>query len=605
MKHVTIGWSLVLLMLVPLTAFGQAGDTLTIVSPLPASTYLDGVLAADTAGAGAAAWAAGTRVYKLQKNGFYSIANPFTIGAGRKLTIVGEPGNYIRGGDSRPEIYGSKDDGSYPGNFFVIGALGGQIHLKNLALTGVDEVLPALGVDGMQGGLINISSNRSGSVYMDNCVAKTINGQIIRTDGRPYVVKVTNSIFADMGFLGTTNLGSGKGVDLRNQEVDSAIFVNNTFVNVVDRVIRHYQSLYPIHNFIFNNNTVINATSYHGMLSLGWLDTSGTGTFQIKNNLFLDAFAMPPDTDSQRQAEFITNAELDPVNNKAKMTWILANTNTGPNPTPWVIRNNYWAVSDSGEAIRQLGSPYLKVPLATMYPSAPEPILNADITRQVNAHMGAGAAGAAFTKVTVAPVNVPKLMTKMIRWYYAPRSAGTPADNQANVGAGAGRAKLGGSGTGDPYFVHDAVNNVWVYDYDRRTSTYYQNEFDASFRSNVNLGTAADDGGVVGSRMWSYNGTVGVESDPTVVPGSFELGQNYPNPFNPTTKIAFSLPTETEVTVEVFDVLGRNVATVFRGVMGVGVHTVDFDASNLMTGMYIYRLSGAGVSISKKMMLVK
>jgi hypothetical protein len=605
MKHVTIGLSLVLLMMVPLIAFGQAGDTLLITSPLAAGQYLDGVLSADTAGAGATAWANGTRVYKLQKDGFYPIANPFTIGAGRKLTIVAEQGNYVRGGDMRPEIYGSKDDGTYPGNFFVIGALGGVIRLKDLALTGADELLPALGIDGMQGGLINISSNRSGSVYMDNCVAKTINGQIIRTDGRPFVVKVTNSIFADMGFLGTTNLGAGKGVDLRNQEVDSAIFVNNTFVNVVDRTIRHYQSLYPIHNFIFNNNTVINATSYHGMLSLGWVDTSGTGTFQIKNNLFLDAFAMPPDTDSQRQAEFITNAEMDPINSKAKMTWILATTNTGPNPTPWVIRNNYWAVSDSGEAIRQLGAPYLKVPLATMYPGTAEPILNADMTRQVNAHMGAGSAATAFTKVTAVPQNVPALMSKMIRWYYAPRSAGTPPDNQANVGAGAGRAKLGGSGNGDPFFVHDAVNNVWVYDYDRRPATYYQTDFNASFRASVNLGTAADDGGVVGSRMWSYNGPVGVGSDPTVVPGSYELGQNYPNPFNPTTKITFSLPTETDVTVEVFDVLGRNVATVFRGVMGVGIHAVDFDATHLVSGMYIYRLSGAGVDISKKMMLVK
>ncbi len=605
MKHATIGFSLVLLMLVPLTAFGQTGDTLLIASPLPAATYLDAVLAADTAGAGATAWANGTRVYKLQKNGFYAIANAFSIGAGRKLRIVAEAGNYVPGGDLRPEIYGSKDDGTYPGNFFIISALGGEIHLKGLALTGTDELLPALGVDGMQGGLIQIASNRSGSVYMDNCVAKSINGQIIRTDGRPYVVKVTNTIFADMGFLGTTNLGSGKGVDFRNQEVDSAIFVNNTFVNVVDRTIRHYQSLYPIHNFIFNNNTVINACSYHGMLSLGWLDTSGTGTFEIKNNLFLDAFAMPPDTDSQRQAEFITNTEVDPINSKAKMTWILANTNTGPNPTPWVIKNNFWAVSDSGEAIRQLGSPYLKVPLATLYPSAAEPILNADMTRQVNAHMGAGAAATAFTKVRVVPENVPAVMSKMIRWYYAPRSAGSPVDNQANVGAGAGRAKLGGSGNGDPYFVHDATNNVWVYDYDRRTSSYFQNEFNASFRASVNLGTAADDGGVVGSRKWSYLGTVGVESDPTLIPGSYELGQNFPNPFNPTTTFTFSLPTQTDVTVEVFDVLGRNVATIFRGVREAGVHTVDFDASHLVSGMYIYRLSGTGVSISKKMMLVK
>jgi hypothetical protein len=83
------------------------------------------------------------------------------------------------------------------------------------------------------------------------------------------------------------------------------------------------------------------------------------------------------------------------------------------------------------------------------------------------------------------------------------------------------------------------------------------------------------------------------------------LSQNYPNPFNPSTRIAFSLPSQLDVTLEVFDVLGRKVATLARGIHPAGSHEVEFDASRLTTGLYIYRLTGGALSVTRKMMLVK
>ncbi len=74
-------------------------------------------------------------------------------------------------------------------------------------------------------------------------------------------------------------------------------------------------------------------------------------------------------------------------------------------------------------------------------------------------------------------------------------------------------------------------------------------------------------------------------------PKEFSLEQNYPNPFNPSTNIAYSLPANSIVSIAVYDVNGRKVADLERGVSKTaGNHLVRFDASNLASGVYIYRI---------------
>ncbi|MBC8042386.1 MAG: T9SS type A sorting domain-containing protein [Rhizobacter sp.] len=83
------------------------------------------------------------------------------------------------------------------------------------------------------------------------------------------------------------------------------------------------------------------------------------------------------------------------------------------------------------------------------------------------------------------------------------------------------------------------------------------------------------------------------------------LSQNYPNPFNPSTTISYSIALASSVRLVVYDVLGREVATLISAKQAAGNYRVNFNASNLSSGVYFYRLqSGANVQ-TRKMLLVK
>jgi len=89
------------------------------------------------------------------------------------------------------------------------------------------------------------------------------------------------------------------------------------------------------------------------------------------------------------------------------------------------------------------------------------------------------------------------------------------------------------------------------------------------------------------------------------IPNDFELGQNYPNPFNPTTSINYSLPQSSYVLLEVYDMMGQKISTLVDGVKSPGTHTTTFDATDLSSGTYIYRITTNGFSETKKMFLIK
>ena len=119
-----------------------------------------------------------------------------------------------------------------------------------------------------------------------------------------------------------------------------------------------------------------------------------------------------------------------------------------------------------------------------------------------------------------------------------------------------------------------------------------------------------------GNAQWVYmTGTeaivitpppIGVEDGNVVSAKSFELEQNYPNPFNPETRIDFALDTKSEVNLTIFNVLGQEVATLVNNeVKAAGNHNVTWNASDVASGVYFYKLTAGDLSLTKKMVLLK
>jgi hypothetical protein len=116
----------------------------------------------------------------------------------------------------------------------------------------------------------------------------------------------------------------------------------------------------------------------------------------------------------------------------------------------------------------------------------------------------------------------------------------------------------------------------------------------------------ADDGYQIMPRFQADIHKMGDDAvEPDAMPRTFALYQNYPNPFNPTTTISFDLPEDVRVNLVVFNMLGQQVAILKNEPMLTGSYNINFNASNLASGIYFYRIQ-AGVHQSwKKMMILK
>lgn len=98
--------------------------------------------------------------------------------------------------------------------------------------------------------------------------------------------------------------------------------------------------------------------------------------------------------------------------------------------------------------------------------------------------------------------------------------------------------------------------------------------------------------------------TTGIEpNDPT--PMEFSLSQNYPNPFNASTTIKYNLPKSSDVSIEIFDILGRKVETLVSGNQSAGSHSVIWNAQNATSGVYFYRIQAGDYSDTKRCLLLK
>jgi len=531
---------LAVLLLIAVSAYGQNLDVPTLKA---SGLYLNDVIANDSVAA-----KAGNRTYVLHRDSVYYV-NAVIRNVGWPLRLVaGTNGRY------KPSVFFVLPTGlaNYPTQMVEVD---GSLYLQNIQVSGDNELTPT-SLAGL--GQNIFLTNASGfDIVIDSCILAEAGQGILRTTSAPRIVKVTNSIFANMGYCGTFDPGNGRAIDLRTGSCDSLIVINNTFVNNGDRVIRHYSSTAPIKYMLFDHNTVVNNYAFHGMMALGI-----TGyKMIITNNFFLNPFALGNDTDVVRQAEFTDSKELDAYG-QSRMVWIQSVPN---DTTVWTIRNNYysvdaveqaWYASDASRKFTGEGSP---------------------LTWAVNKKLGADSVNA-FKKVTVALTKVPEIGTAFMDWYRSP--------------SGANKTKS---------------TSTWTSakDYNRVNYAYLEDSLNCKYPTSASIYTAADHGQPVGALTWWNMTPTNVEKVTNRVPVTFSLDQNYPNPFNPTTTLEYSISRSSHVVLEVFNVLGQSVGKLVNEQLSPGSYKTTFDASALSSGVYFYRLSADNFVQTKKMILMK
>ncbi|HOI28334.1 MAG TPA: FlgD immunoglobulin-like domain containing protein [Melioribacteraceae bacterium] len=511
-----------------------------------------------------------TRVYELVNGGIYLSTEILTLVKNKTLRIRAPQGEkpiiylYPTGTGSNPT--------RPPGNFVVLN--GGHIEFTNIAIAGIFEPTPTT-LNDVQGGLINTTGVGS-RIKIDDCLLTNINGQHIRTGSGTNLIRVTNTIFANMGSLTTSNFGAGKGLDLREVSCDSLILVNNTFANYQDRPVRHLNlaagnTVTGILNYcIIDHNTFVNGMGFHGVLSLGNVGER----VQITNNLFVDAYALGADSlDVTRSVEFNNTGEKFPNGNNS-MPWIF----TAPNDTTiWRVSNNFYAVSNDGQ---------------NWFIANPRHFIGSPLSDHIMTRLGTGAA-TAFTKLNnFNLVKTPRLMINLMNYYISP--------------------------TGGNYTKDKPGYNYLIHDMDRKTYKYYTDTLNCTYAIQSPAFTGGQNGFPVGDLNWfptqkadweNAGGTSVKQLEG--MPTEFTLEQNYPNPFNPTTNIRYSLPKAASVTLIIYNTLGQKVAILIDGQdQSAGNYNFtwngkDMSGNNLSSGIYFYQLKTSDFSVTKKMMLLK
>jgi flagellar hook assembly protein FlgD len=97
----------------------------------------------------------------------------------------------------------------------------------------------------------------------------------------------------------------------------------------------------------------------------------------------------------------------------------------------------------------------------------------------------------------------------------------------------------------------------------------------------------------------------GIDDESSDLPLKFSLFQNYPNPFNPSTEIKFGLPQQSDVRIEIFNILGQRVVTLYEGLLPAGFHSVRWNGSSSSSGIYYYKIAAESFIDIKKMTLLK
>jgi hypothetical protein len=150
------------------------------------------------------------------------------------------------------------------------------------------------------------------------------------------------------------------------------------------------------------------------------------------------------------------------------------------------------------------------------------------------------------------------------------------------------------------FYMHSVLDTIRMDPQFADTANY-----DFTLPAGSPLLTFGTDGKPIGDPRWGTNYVGTVKPDNANLPTRFTLAPVYPNPFNPTANINFSLPLGSQTKLAIYDLRGNEVSRILNAYLEAGEHHFAFDGSHLKSGIYFCRLTAAGQTISRKMVLLK
>ncbi len=535
------------------------------------------------------------KVYKLERNAQYILTD--VIQADFPLVIVADkpdPAN-------RPPIIrcGLRADGSTVDNWWN---LFDNATFKNLWMTGVN--LDGTGPISWITQTVNASGKK---IIFDGCILEApFTWWAMFADwGGNNVYKLLNCIFKNVGNpTGTT----WNGAIFHHLRIDSAIIRNTTFFNFGCFAVNGGEGTFytEVDHCTFVNSMVHPVNNHRHIKQI------------YTNNLFVNCHAFSDDFDEIKRH---FDQEVKGLMNYAEIQWDpqqldslygpkgVYGSSKGYDPngdghlTPdelvWVLKNNVWWYTQPIKDYWNQFSYVVPNPWMNNYNKAMFENQSGPWEWTVKTYVRDTAdviIDSSFVTVKHEPF---KFFKEENTWNVDPGIKDMNgcdvllAQNCINI-----RTEWAGGTVTNPVKWHnvpDYLEFTWPLD------------FDLSY-TNETLKTASTGGKPIGSLQW----WPGIEYVPTNVnsnsiskPVDFSLSQNYPNPFNPTTSISYSLNQKSHVELKVYNVLGSEVATLANEMKNAGSYTIQFDASNLSSGVYFYQLKAGDQKITKKMMLMK
>ncbi|PID62710.1 MAG: hypothetical protein CR986_00785 [Ignavibacteriae bacterium] len=402
--------------------------------------------------------------------------------------------------------------------------------------------------------VVTIDLLKDNGIYkFDGCYFEWGLWLTIRTMAIDTKTSIQNCYFRNVE--NATSPWNGRGIGFQNRDQDTVIMINNTFFNVNSFFLQGQDNLMKYVKF--EHNTMVNSVKW----PIQWQFPVNA---DINNNLFYNIHSMGEFPRDKIGQDIDTLAFG--IFNLTKLPLRISDTLGYPEADRVVnLHNNNWffstEVTDYWNSIDSLESePFMNSRTQGMFDDdANYPFLSEMNT--LNVDPGFVNAG-----------NV----DDMIQWIKDLRNP-------------------------------DAETSYWGYDPDEdRFGVTWPLPEDLSY-TNTTLLTAAD-GFPVGDLNWfpekKAEWITGINENNSLV-NEYQLSQNYPNPFNPSTKITFSLPMKEKVTLKIYDILGREIVTLLNEVRNIGVHNINFDASNLTSGVYFYTLKTSHTMQTRKMLLIK